>query len=71
MAHRPGRDPVALRALRGRAALDRDDFGLRTDDPDALRAALTGELGIAGDQMINQSALKAFSMQVFELLGAR
>lgn len=46
--------------------VDRSDFGLLTDDPDALRAALTGELGIPEDQMIDQRALKAFSMQVFE-----
>jgi len=46
--------------------LDRSDFGVLTDDPDALRAALTTELGIADDGMIDQTALKAFSMQVFE-----
>ncbi|MEL7151652.1 MAG: FtsX-like permease family protein [Pseudomonadota bacterium] len=46
--------------------LDRSDFGVLTDNPDALRAALTAELGIAEDRMIDQTALKAFSMQVFE-----
>lgn len=47
-------------------AIDRSDFGLLTDDPDALRADLAADLGIPPDQMIDQRALKAFSMQVFD-----
>ncbi len=46
--------------------IDRSDFGLLTDDPDGLRAALTSELGIPEERMIDQRALKAFSLQVFE-----
>ena len=46
--------------------LDRSDFGLLTDDPDRLRAALSADLGIPQDRMIDQRALKAFSMEVFE-----
>jgi putative ABC transport system permease protein len=46
--------------------IDKSDFGVLTDDPDALRAALTDDLGIPPDQMIDQKALKAFSLQVFE-----
>ncbi|WP_397544418.1 FtsX-like permease family protein [Roseovarius salis] len=41
-------------------------FGLRTDDPDAMRAALTGEFGLSEGQIMDQSAIKAFSMRVFE-----
>ncbi|MEL6618624.1 MAG: ABC transporter permease [Pseudomonadota bacterium] len=41
-------------------------FGLRTDDPAALRAVLETELGLAPSAITNQTALKAFSLQVFE-----
>ncbi|MGR3511913.1 MAG: FtsX-like permease family protein [Paracoccaceae bacterium] len=46
--------------------LDRSDFGVLTDDVDGLRTALINDLGISPDQMIDQGALKAFSMQVFD-----
>jgi putative ABC transport system permease protein len=46
--------------------IDRSDFGLLTEDPDGLRAALTRELGIPDERMIDQRALKAFSLEVFE-----
>ncbi|MDJ0639977.1 MAG: ABC transporter permease [Paracoccaceae bacterium] len=45
---------------------DKSDFGVLTDDPQALRAGLIGELGLSEDQMIDQGALKAFSLDVFE-----
>ncbi len=44
---------------------DRSDFGLLTEDPDVLRAALT-ELGIPTGNMTDQRALKAFSLQIFD-----
>ncbi|MEM8579323.1 MAG: ABC transporter permease, partial [Pseudomonadota bacterium] len=40
-------------------------FGLRTDDPGAIRAALEGA-GIPSAAITDQAALKAFSLQVFE-----
>ena len=40
-------------------------FGLRSADPEALRAALRAA-GIPDNAMTDQAALKAFSMQVFE-----
>lgn len=46
--------------------IDKSDFGVLTDDPDTLREALTNDLGIPPDRMIDQKALKAFSLQVFE-----
>ncbi len=45
---------------------DKSDFGVLTDDPVGLRRDLTAELGIPDDRMIDQAALKAFSMRVFE-----
>ncbi|MEQ9258498.1 MAG: ABC transporter permease [Roseovarius sp.] len=41
-------------------------FGLRTEAPDALRAALIEDGGLQPGQIIDQSALKAFSLEVFE-----
>jgi len=41
-------------------------FGLRSDDPSTLRKFLTDNLGIAPSAITNQSALKAFSLQVFD-----
>ena len=41
-------------------------FGLRTDDAEALRRALTDEVGIAPGRIVDQAALKAFSLQVFD-----
>ncbi|MEM8655729.1 MAG: ABC transporter permease [Pseudomonadota bacterium] len=41
-------------------------FGLRTDDPGALRDVLRTELGVAESALIDQRALKAFSLEVFE-----
>ncbi|MEM6386767.1 MAG: ABC transporter permease [Pseudomonadota bacterium] len=46
--------------------LDRRDFGVLTDDPDTMRAALRDDLGIPEERMIDQRSLKAFSMQVFD-----
>ena len=42
-----------------------DSFGLRSTDPDTLRTTLR-DAGIPDSAMINQEALKAFSLQVFE-----
>lgn len=41
-------------------------FGIRTDDPDALRRALVADLGLPASAMIDQAAIKAMSLQVFE-----
>jgi len=41
-------------------------FGLRTDDADRLRTALTGEFGMSEAVMIDQKDIKAFSLEVFE-----
>ena len=41
-------------------------FGLRTDDPTALRTRLIEERGIAPGAILNQAQLKAFSLDVFE-----
>ena len=41
-------------------------FGLRSDDPDALRQVLVDEFGMPEGNMINQAQIKAFSMDVFE-----
>lgn len=41
-------------------------FGIRTKATDALRAQLTQELGINDNAMINQEAIKAVSLEVFE-----
>ncbi|MDJ1007304.1 MAG: FtsX-like permease family protein [Paracoccaceae bacterium] len=47
---------------------DRTDFGLRVapEDADALRRALTEEVGIDPGRIVDQEALKAVSRQVFE-----
>lgn len=45
---------------------DRSDYGVLTDDPDGLRKALTEEFGLDPDAVIDQRALKAFSLQIFE-----
>ncbi|MFY9210545.1 MAG: ABC transporter permease [Aestuariivita sp.] len=41
-------------------------FGLRSDDPDALRRALIDEYGMQEGSIINQAQIKAFSIEVFE-----
>lgn len=41
-------------------------FGLRTDDPDALRRILVTDLGLPDSAITDQSALKAISLQVFD-----
>ena len=41
-------------------------FGIRSDDPAALATALTGAFGLPARNIIDQSDLKAFSMQVFD-----
>ncbi|WP_299613818.1 ABC transporter permease [uncultured Tateyamaria sp.] len=41
-------------------------FGLRTDDPVAVRRVLTSDLGVDDGAITDQAALKAFSLQVFE-----
>ncbi|MEO1490473.1 MAG: ABC transporter permease, partial [Pseudomonadota bacterium] len=41
-------------------------FGLCTDDPAALRGDLVSELGIPESAIIDQVALKSFSLEVFE-----
>jgi len=41
-------------------------FGLRSDDPDALRSALIEDYGLPASQIINQSDIKALSLRVFE-----
>jgi putative ABC transport system permease protein len=46
--------------------IDRSDFGVITDDIDGVRKALVEEFGLPEDNMINQTALKAFSISVFE-----
>ena len=46
--------------------IDRSDFGVLTDNTDALRTALVDEFGLPETNMIDQSALKALSIQIFE-----
>ncbi|MEX0371627.1 MAG: ABC transporter permease, partial [Tateyamaria sp.] len=41
-------------------------FGLRTDEPDALRRILQSELDVPASAIMDQTALKAFSLDVFE-----
>ena len=41
-------------------------FGLRSNDPEALRAALIRELGLPPGAIVDQARIKAFSMRVFE-----
>ena len=41
-------------------------FGIRTDDIDALRQAITTRTGIPENAMTNQAALKSMSIDVFE-----
>ena len=41
-------------------------FGLRTDDPTALRDALTQDFGLAPQAITDQAQIKAFSLAVFE-----
>jgi putative ABC transport system permease protein len=41
-------------------------FGVRTDDPAALRRILISDLGLADSAITNQSALKDISLQVFD-----
>ncbi|MFN3547459.1 MAG: FtsX-like permease family protein [Mesorhizobium sp.] len=41
-------------------------FGLRTSDPEALRRALIEELGLPASSIIDQAAIKRFSLSVFE-----
>ena len=46
--------------------IDRSDFGVLTEDTDTLRTALIDEFGLPETNMIDQSALKALSIQIFE-----
>ena len=41
-------------------------FGLRTNDPDRLRTVLLTELAVPESAIIDQTALKSFSLDVFE-----
>ncbi|MCR9125565.1 MAG: ABC transporter permease [Rhodobacteraceae bacterium] len=41
-------------------------FGLRTDDPDALRRDLTEVFGLDAGRIVDQAAIKSFSLGVFE-----
>lgn len=41
-------------------------YGVRTSDPDGLRRALVEEIGLRPASIVDQAALKAFSMSVFE-----
>ncbi|MFP7672914.1 ABC transporter permease [Marivita sp. S0852] len=41
-------------------------FGVRTDSPDALRQVLTSDFGLPDGAIINQERIKAFSLDVFE-----
>lgn len=41
-------------------------YGLRTGDPQGLRQALAETFGISPERIIDQAALKAFSLSVFE-----
>jgi putative ABC transport system permease protein len=41
-------------------------FGLRTDDPEDLRKTLIAELGLPDAAIIDQAAIKAMSLDVFE-----
>lgn len=41
-------------------------FGLRTDNPEALRRALVDEFGLPSSSIIDQAAIKRFSLSVFE-----
>ncbi|WP_254684943.1 ABC transporter permease [Tateyamaria omphalii] len=41
-------------------------FGVRTDDTEAMRRVLTDDLGVSDSAITDQAALKAFSLQVFE-----
>ncbi len=44
----------------------RRNFGIRTDDPEGLARALVEEFGLSPDGVIDQAALKRFSLEVFE-----
>jgi putative ABC transport system permease protein len=41
-------------------------FGLRSADPEALRATLTDRLGLGAGAIVDQAAIKAFSLRIFE-----
>lgn len=41
-------------------------FGLRTNDPSTLRAALIDDFGLQGQSITDQAQIKAFSLGVFE-----
>ncbi|MFN3231295.1 MAG: FtsX-like permease family protein [Alphaproteobacteria bacterium] len=41
-------------------------FGIRSDDPDSLRTMLTESFGLPEGSIIDQTALKDFSLQVFD-----
>ncbi|MEO0379858.1 MAG: ABC transporter permease [Pseudomonadota bacterium] len=41
-------------------------FGIRTTDNAALRAQIVAEVGLSNNAMINQAAIKAMSLEVFE-----
>ena len=46
--------------------VDRSDFGVLTEDREGLRQALVEEFGLPPDNLIDQAALKAFSLGIFE-----
>ena len=46
--------------------IDRTDFGVLVADRDALKQALVNDFGLPEDNMVDQTALKAFSMSIFE-----
>ncbi len=56
-------EPVFKRLFPGEAPTR---FGLRSDNPIALRRALIDGLGLPEGQIVDQAALKALSLQVFE-----
>jgi putative ABC transport system permease protein len=41
-------------------------FGVRTDDPEAMRAILAEELGLPPGSIVDQAAIKALSLSIFE-----
>ena len=62
-----GQVVIALDQLTARfEGIDRLDFGVITGDTAALRQALVDEFGLPETNMIDQTALKAFSISVFE-----
>ena len=62
-----GQVVISLDALTSRFSnIDRSDFGVITDDTTSLRKALVEEFGLPDANMVDQTALKAFSLSIFE-----